>query len=68
MMLMAIIIELYFGLIVKGKIMANTSKAIRELLERKNIVPTGDAAEDMKLAKSVMPAPYNKQKESTNGK
>ena len=48
--------------------MSNTSKAIRELLERKNIVPTGDAAEDMKLAKSVMPAPYNKQKELGNEK
>ena len=48
--------------------MKATSKAIRELLERKNIAPTGDAAEDMKLAKSVMPAPYNKQKELDNGK
>ena len=48
--------------------MTTTSKAIRELLERKNIAPTGDAAEDMKLAKSVMPAPYNKQKELNDEK
>lgn len=35
-----------------------TSKAIRELLERKSVTPTGDAELDMALAKSVMPENY----------
>lgn len=39
-----------------------TTRAIRELLERKGITPTGDAKQDMLLAKSVMPAPYKKDK------
>ena len=46
--------------------MKATSKAIRELLERKNIVPTGDAAEDMKLAKSVMPPDYKEYSKGFN--
>ena len=40
--------------------MATTTKAMRELLERKGITPTGDAKKDMELAKKVMPAPYKK--------
>lgn len=40
--------------------MKTTSKAIRELLERKGIVPTGDKDKDLELAKSVMPKPYSK--------
>jgi hypothetical protein len=40
--------------------MATTTRAIRELLERKGISPTGDAKQDMALAKKVMPAPYKK--------
>ena len=46
--------------------MATTSKAIRELLERKNTVPTGDAAKDMKLAKSVMPPDYKEYSKGFN--
>lgn len=38
--------------------MATTTRAMRELLERKGIQPTGDAKKDMALAKSVMPPPY----------
>ncbi len=41
--------------------MTTTSKAIRELLERKGVLPTSDAKKDMELAKSVMPAPYKKE-------
>ena len=41
--------------------MATTSKAIRELLERKGLTPTGDRDKDMALAKSVMPAPYKRK-------
>ena len=40
--------------------MTTTSRAIRELLERKGVVPTGDSKKDLELAKSVMPKPYNK--------
>ena len=40
--------------------MATTSNAMRELLERKGVSPTGDAEKDMELAKSVMPAPRKK--------
>ena len=40
--------------------MKTTSRAIRELLERKGVVPTGDSRKDLELAKSVMPKPYNK--------
>ncbi len=40
--------------------MKTTSKAIRELLERKGVVPTGDRDKDLELAKSVMPEPYKK--------
>ena len=42
--------------------MATTSRAIRELLERKGVVPTGDSKKDMALAKSVMPPPFKKDK------
>lgn len=42
--------------------MKTTSRAIRELLERKGIDPTGDREKDLELAKSVMPAPYKKGK------
>ena len=42
--------------------MSTTSKAIRELLERKGITPTGDKEKDMVLAKSVMPPPYSRNK------
>ena len=38
-----------------------TSQAIKELLIRKGIKPTGDSKKDMALAKSVMPAPYKKE-------
>jgi len=41
--------------------MATTSKAIRELLTRKGVTPTGDKEKDMVLAKSVMPAPYKRE-------
>ena len=40
--------------------MATTTRAMRELLERKGITPTGDAKKDMALAKSVMPAGYKR--------
>ena len=42
--------------------MPTTSRAIRELLERKGVVPTGDRDKDLELAKSVMPKPYSKDK------
>lgn len=42
--------------------MKATSRAIRELLERKGVVPTGDSRKDLELAKSVMPKPYSKDK------
>lgn len=45
--------------------MATTTRAMRELLERKGITPTGDAKKDMALAKTVMPKPY-KHKESNS--
>ena len=38
-----------------------TSQAIKELLIRKGIKPTGDSWKDMVLAKSVMPPPYKKE-------
>ena len=47
--------------------MATTTRAIRELLERKGITPTGDAKQDMEFAKSVMPAPYKKTNELDKG-
>ena len=34
--------------------MATTSRAIRELLERIGVVPTGDSKKDMALAKVAM--------------
>lgn len=34
--------------------MAITTKAMRELLERKGVSPTGDAKKDMKAAKKAM--------------
>ena len=34
--------------------MATTTRAMRELLERKGITPTGDAKKDMEAAKKVM--------------
>jgi len=40
--------------------MATTTRAMRELLERKGITPTGDAKQDMALAKTVMPAGYKR--------
>ena len=42
--------------------MATTSKAIRELLIRLKIKPTGDKEKDMALAKTVMPEGYKKSK------
>lgn len=42
--------------------MAITTKPIRELLERHNIVPTGDAKKDMKAAKKVMKPFHDKLK------
>ena len=41
--------------------MAKTSRAMRELLERKGVTPTGDADKDMAAAKKVMPPPYKKE-------
>ena len=38
--------------------MTNTTRAIRELLERKGVVPSGDAEKDMAAAKKVMPPNY----------
>lgn len=35
-----------------------TTRAMRELLERKGIVPSGDAKKDMAAAKEVMPPSY----------
>ena len=35
-----------------------TTKAMRELLERKGVLPTGDAKKDMAAAKEVMPPNY----------
>ncbi len=35
--------------------MTTTSKAIRELLERKGVTPTGDAKKDMAAAKKLKP-------------
>lgn len=40
--------------------MATTTRAMRELLERFNLIPTGDAKKDMAAAKKVMPPPYSK--------
>lgn len=48
--------------------MGTTTRAMRELLERKGIKPTGDAKQDMELAKSVMPAPYNKERQHEQSK
>jgi hypothetical protein len=42
--------------------MTTTTRAMRELLERKGIAPTGDAKQDMALAKSVMPPSFKKEK------
>ena len=36
----------------------NTTRAIRELLERKGVTPCGDAKKDMAAAKKVMPPSY----------
>ena len=47
-----------------GSNVKSTTKAMRELLERKGMTPTGDAKEDMRLAKTVMPPTY---KEVKNG-
>jgi len=47
-----------------GSDMKPTTRAMRELLERKGITPTGDAKEDMEAAKKVMPPTY---KEVKNG-
>jgi len=41
-----------------------TSQAIKELLIRKGITPTGNRKKDMILAKSVMPAPYKEFKKT----
>lgn len=41
--------------------MKKTSDGLKALLERKGIIPTGDRAKDLELAKSVMPKPYNNQ-------
>tara|TARA_R110000803_G_scaffold95395_3_gene163370 strand:- start:9579 stop:9725 length:147 start_codon:yes stop_codon:yes gene_type:complete len=46
--------------------MAATTKAMRELLERKGIAPTGDADQDMALAKLAMPPPFNKSNKDNN--
>lgn len=43
--------------------MATTSRAIRELLERKGVVPTGDSKTDIKEAKKYLP-PSRKESES----
>lgn len=48
--------------------MTTTTRAMRELLERNGIAPTGDAKQDMEMAKSVMPAPYNKEKQHEQSK
>ena len=45
--------------------MKQTSKAIRELLKRKGIKPTGCAEQDMALAKSVMPVNYKDRSTQT---
>ena len=37
-----------------------TSKAIRDLLERKGVLPTGNAIKDMELAKKVMKPLHDK--------
>lgn len=42
--------------------MTTTSDGLIALLKRKGINPTGDREKDLELAKSVMPAPYNKGK------
>lgn len=42
--------------------MKATSKAIRELLERKGVVPTGDSETDIKEAKKYLPKPYKRIK------
>ena len=38
----------------------NTTRAIRELLERKGVAPTGDAKKDMAAAKLVMKPLHDK--------
>jgi len=42
--------------------MTTTSDGLIALLKRKGINPTGDRVKDLELAKSVMPAPYRKDK------
>ena len=41
--------------------MATTSEGLITLLKRKNIIPTGNRAKDIDLAKSVMPKPFEKE-------
>lgn len=41
--------------------MATTSEGLIALLKRKNVIPTGDRAKDIELAKSVMPKPFKKE-------
>ena len=41
--------------------MATTSEGLIALLKRNNIIPTGDRAKDIELAKPVMPKPFKKE-------
>tara|TARA_R110000737_G_scaffold16729_1_gene34030 strand:+ start:634 stop:774 length:141 start_codon:yes stop_codon:yes gene_type:complete len=41
--------------------MATTSEGLIALLKRKNVIPTGNGAKDIELAKSVMPKPFKKE-------
>ena len=40
--------------------MTNTTRAMRELLERKGVTPSGDAKKDMAAAKEVMKPLHDK--------
>ncbi|MEE8288939.1 MAG: hypothetical protein V3R25_05955 [Nitrosomonadaceae bacterium] len=44
-----------------------TTRAMREYLERRGIIPSGDAKKDMKLAKSIKPDYQEYLKGKDNG-
>jgi len=47
--------------------MATTSDGLTALLKRKGIEPTGNREEDLILAKSVMPKPFKRGDNDSNG-
>ena len=46
----------------------NTTRAIRELLERKGVTPSGDADKDREAAKKFLPPSYKEYLKALNEK